>query len=105
MEDTKAICTAEMLRAGWAVFNQCKNIARLKAIGPGPGLAEAYEAMQAVAPKVALPADVRRLVIAARLATDVGLHTEEDRELFEAVEAFSDRVPYDDGPEVEGESL
>jgi hypothetical protein len=42
-----------------------------------------------------LPADVRRLVIAARRAFDLGHNDEEFHELDQALEAFSDRVPYD----------
>ena len=50
----------------------------------------------------ALPADVRRLVIAARVVTDAGVVMPEDGELLDAVEAFSSRVPYDDEPEDDG---
>jgi hypothetical protein len=42
-----------------------------------------------------LPADVRRLVIAARRAFDLGYSDEEFHELDQALEAFSARVPYD----------
>lgn len=45
-----------------------------------------------------LPDDVRRLVIAARIVTDAGADDPETRELFEAVEAFSSRVRYEDEP-------
>ncbi|AOW22206.1 hypothetical protein AVM11_08950 [Sphingomonas melonis TY] len=46
-----------------------------------------------------LPADVRRLVIAAREVTDCGTDEDETRELLDAVEAFSSRVPYEDQPD------
>lgn len=46
-----------------------------------------------------LPADVRRLVIAARKVTDCGTDEDETRELFDAVEAFSSRVPYEEEPD------
>jgi len=49
----------------------------------------------------ALPADVRRLVIAARRVADVGGITSDGGDFLDAVEAFSSRVPYDDEPEVE----
>lgn len=39
--------------------------------------------------------DVRRLVIAARRAFDLGYSDEEFRELDAALEPFSSRVPYD----------
>ena len=47
-----------------------------------------------------LPADVRRLVISARIATDAGADDSEARELLSAVEAFSSRVPYEDEPAI-----
>lgn len=43
-----------------------------------------------------LPADVRHLVISARRAFELGYSDEEFLELDQALEAFSDRVPYDD---------
>lgn len=42
-----------------------------------------------------LPADVVRLVIAARRAFDLGYSDDEFKELDEALEVFSARVPYD----------
>jgi hypothetical protein len=42
-----------------------------------------------------LPPDVRRLVIVARRAFDLGYSDEEFHELDKALEAFSARVPYD----------
>lgn len=47
-----------------------------------------------------VPADVARLVVAARLAIEADELTD-DKELFDALEAFSSRVCYDD----EGGSL
>lgn len=43
----------------------------------------------------ALPPDVIRLVIAARRAFDLGYADEEFRELDQALEAFAQRVPYE----------
>jgi hypothetical protein len=43
-----------------------------------------------------MPPDTRRLVIAARRAFDLGYTDEEFQELDQALEAFSERVPYDD---------
>ena len=42
-----------------------------------------------------IPDDVRRLVIAARRAFDLGYSDEEFHELDRALEAFSERVPYE----------
>lgn len=51
----------------------------------------------------AVPDDVRELVIAARELLDTSddyPHSPEKRKLDKAVEAFADRVPWDDEPEV-----
>jgi hypothetical protein len=56
---------------------------------------EAFRRAVASDPKPALPVDVVRLVIAARRALDLGYSDEEFGELEQALEAFSDRVPYD----------
>lgn len=50
-----------------------------------------------------LPADVRRLIIAARIVAFEDQSVEALRELDQASEAFADRVPWDDEPE-EGEA-
>jgi hypothetical protein len=50
----------------------------------------------------ALPDDVVRLVIAARVVAYGDPTPEETRELDKASEAFADRVPWDDEPEPEG---
>jgi len=52
-----------------------------------------------VAPVDALPADVRRLVIAARIVAFEDQSAEAIRELDQATEAFADRVPWDNAPE------
>lgn len=46
-----------------------------------------------------LPADVRRLVIAARQVAFEGATPDVLRELAHASEAFADRVPWDEEPE------
>lgn len=52
--------------------------------------------MQSSQTVMILPSDVIRLVIAAREVLDVGHTGAEFTELDEAVEAFSERVPYED---------
>lgn len=47
----------------------------------------------------AIPADVVRLVIAARIVAHEDKSPEAIKELDEASEAFADRVPWDDEPE------
>ncbi len=47
----------------------------------------------------ALPDDVVRLVIAARIVAYEGQHPDDVKELDRAVEAFAERVPWDEEPE------
>lgn len=54
------------------------------------------EGERAAAP---VPADVRRMVIAARIVVFEDQGPEAIKELGEASEAFADRVPWDDEPE------
>ena len=43
--DPQPIVTPEMVAAGWAVIDKMKYGARLRKLGPGPGVREIYETM------------------------------------------------------------
>jgi len=88
-----------------AAFNLSAEIGAEEAMKLGPHIELAYELLVAAAPASPLPegggvpADVARLVVAARRVAFENPSQSELRELDIASEAFASRVPWDDAPD------